>query len=409
MRRILFVDDDSRVLEGLQRMLRPQRNQWEMSFAQGGDAALAILETMPFDVIVSDMRMPVMDGATLLAKVRERYPHMVRIVLSGHTELETALRAVPVAHQFLAKPCDQATLRVAVERACHLKALLSDESICRTVGAMGELPSVPRVYEALTRALGDPDAALGDIAKIVEQDVAISAKILQIVNSAFFGLAQPMTNIKSAVSYLGVNTLKNLVLAVEVFRAFKPNGLLKGFSLDALQDHAQLTANIVGRLPVPKHLAEVAVVSGMFHDVGKLILACKLPERFATLLGAARTARRPLHEIETEQGGATHAEIGAYLLGLWGLPYAIVETVANHHCPTRLPQQGFDAVASVYVANCLAHEQEARLGVRTENEGPSIDVEYLRNIDVADQLPDWREMAAECAISTERTGNRSPV
>lgn len=397
MRRILFVDDDPRVLEGLKRMLRPQRNQWEMAFAQGGEAALAILETLPFDVIISDMRMPVMDGATLLSQVRERHPQMVRIVLSGHTELETALRAVPVAHQFLAKPCDPGQLRVAVERACHLKALLTEESICSVVGAMGELPSVPHVYDALTRALANPDAALGDIAKIVEQDVAISAKILQIVNSAFFGLAQPITNIKSAVSYLGMNTLKNLVLAVEVFRAFKPDGRLKDFSLEALQSHAQFTASIVGRLPVPKHLADIAVVSEMFHDVGKLILACKLPDRFATLLEAARTARRSLHEMETEQGGPTHAEIGAYLLGLWGLPYAIVETVANHHCPTRLPLQGFDAVASVYVADCLAHEREAQLTATGQNGHPPIDMEYLGVLGVADQLPGWREATAELA------------
>ena len=104
-------------------MLRPQRHEWEMAFAPGGEAALALMEASPFDVIVSDMRMPGMDGATLLCRVREHYPQMVRIVLSGHTELSTALRVVPVAHQFLAKPCDAEMLRVAVERACHLKAL----------------------------------------------------------------------------------------------------------------------------------------------------------------------------------------------------------------------------------------------------------------------------------------------
>ena len=141
MRRVLFVDDEPRILEGLRRMLRVQRQEWEMAFAPGGEAALALMEAAPFDVIVSDMRMPEMDGATLLTKVRDRFPQVVRIVLSGHTELSTTLRVVPVAHQFLAKPCDAGTLRVAIERACHLKGLLSDDSIRRTVGALRDLPS----------------------------------------------------------------------------------------------------------------------------------------------------------------------------------------------------------------------------------------------------------------------------
>jgi len=395
MRRILFVDDDSAVLEGLQRTLRSQQHQWEMAFAPGGEAALTLLEASPFDVIVSDMCMPGMDGATLLTQVRELYPHLVRIVVSGQTELETVLRAVPVAHQSLAKPCDVNMLRVAVERACHLKTLLSDDSICRTVGAMGELPSLPRVYEALTRALANPDVLLGDIAKIVEQDVAISAKILQLVNSAFFGLAQPITTIRSAVSYLGINTLKNLVLSVEVFRAFQPDKRLSGFSLEALQSHAQFTARIASRLPVPKHLADVAVLAGLLHDVGKLILAWKLPERLAQVLAGTRAEQRPMFRAEEELGGPTHAEIGAYLLGLWGLPYAIVEAVALHHAPTRVPHQSFDAVAAVYVANFLVHEQEAHSSTNSAEPQPVIESEYLEELGVADELPFWRAMAAE--------------
>ena len=324
-------------------MLRPQRHEWEMAFAPGGEAALALMEASPFDVIVSDMRMPGMDGATLLCHVREHYPQMVRIVLSGHTELSTALRVVPVAHQFLAKPCDAEMLRVAVERACHLKALLSDDSIRRTVTALGDLPSLPRTYEALTQALADPDASLQKVAKIIEQDVGVSAKVLQLVNSAFFGIAHSMTNIQSAVSYLGINTLKNLVLSVEIFRAFKPQRELPGFSLEELQHHAQLTAHIAARLPVPKHLADIAVVAGMLHDVGKLILAWKLSEHFEKMLAEALGAHCPVYKVEEREDGFSHAEIGAYLLGLWGLPYSVVEAVALHHGPNRVPHQNFDA------------------------------------------------------------------
>ena len=395
MRRVLFVDDEPRILEGLRRMLRPQRREWDMAFAPGGEAALALMEASPFDVIVSDMRMPGIDGAALLSRVRDQYPQVVRIVLSGHTELASALRAVPVAHQFLAKPCDAEMLRVAVERACHLKALLSDDSIRRTVGALGDLPSLPRTYQALTTALTDPDTPVQKIARIVEQDVGISAKVLQLSNSAFFGVAHAITSIQGAVSYLGISTLKSLVLSVEIFRVFKTSTPLPGFSLENLQHHARLTASIAARLPVPKHLADVALAGGMLHDVGKLILAWKLPERFKKLLAEATGERRPLHKVEELEYGFSHAEIGAYLLGLWGLPYAVVEAVALHHGPNRVPHQDFDAVSAVYVANLLARELEATSPEAPPEDSAETHEQDLIALGIQQRMVDWRAMAAE--------------
>ena len=191
----------------------------------------------------------------------------------------------------------------------------------------------------LTQALTDPDTSLQKIARIVEQDVGISAKILQLVNSAFFGIAHSITNIEHAVIYLGINTLRSLVLSLEIFRVFEPKTPLPGFSLERLQHHARLAAHIAARLPVPKHLADITMVAGMLHDVGKLILAWKFPERFKKLLAEAAEEHCPLYKVEEREYGFSHAEIGAYLLGLWGLPYILVEAVALHHGPNRVPHR----------------------------------------------------------------------
>ena len=393
MRRVLFVDDDPKSLEGLQRMLRAQRHEWEMAFASSGHTALALLEASSFDVVVADMRMPGMDGAALLARVREAYPQVVRIILSDHSELSTVLRVVPIAHQFLVKPCNADMLRVAIERACHLKAVLHDDSIRRMVGELGEIPSLPRIYHALTLALADPDTPIQRIACIVESDVGISAKTLQLVNSAFFGMPRSITNIQSAVSYLGISTLKSLVLSVEVFRAFAPKVPLKGFSLEDLQRHSRLTAYIAARLPVPKHMVDIVMVAGMLHDVGKLIVAWKLPERFKKLLVQVEAEQCPLHQVEERQYGFSHAEIGAYLLGLWGLPYAVVEAIALHHAPDRVPHQSFDAASAVYIANLLAQEIDSSSPMPWEN-GLETHPEYLVSLGVQKDIPDWRVMAA---------------
>jgi HD-like signal output (HDOD) protein len=390
---VLFVDDEVRILEGLRRMLRPMRNEFEMAFAPGPQAALDLMAGAPFDVIVTDMRMPGMDGAALLEQVREHYPEVIRIVLSGYTEMATALRVVPIAHQFLAKPCDAHMLRLAIERACHLQALLSDLSIRSLVGGLGDLPALPRIYDALNRALADPDSSLIKISGIVEQDIGISAKVLQLANSAFFGSSRPVASIQNAVGYMGLNALKCLVFSVEIFRVFRPKAEVPGFSMDAMQRHAQLTAQIAARLPVPKHFADVAFVSSMLHDVGKLIQAWKLPTNFAESLRASADEHLPLYKVEERAHGFSHAEMGAYLLGIWGLPYPVVETVALHHAPTRVPHQQFDAVAAVYVANLLAHRVDPA-DDQPESEGNQPERD-LADLGVLENIPAWQEMVKD--------------
>ena len=288
-------------------------------------------------------------------------------------------------------------LRVAIERACHLKALLHDDSIRRTVGALGELPALPRTYHALTLALADSNISLQKIALIVEVDVGITAKILQLVNSAFFGMARSITNIQNAVNYLGISTLKSLVLSVEVFRVFAPKGPLQGFSLEDLQRHARLTAYIAARLPLPNHLVDIAMVAGMLHDVGKLIMAWKLPERFRKLLAEGAEQQCPLYKVEEREYGFSHAEIGAYLLGLWGLPYAVVEAVALHHAPDRVPHQNFDAASAVYIANLLAQELDSSSPLPGEN-GLQSNPEYLVSLGVQKDIPNWRAIAAKVPL-----------
>jgi len=395
MKRILFVDDDPGILDGLRRMLRPMRKEWEMEFAPGGQAALDLMASSPFDVLVSDMRMPGMDGATLLESVRERYPEMIRIVLSGHASMDTAMRIVPIAHQSLAKPYDGDMLRLAIDRACRLQALLNEKSILRLVGSLGDLPAMPRTYTALIKSLGDPETSLRQIAGIVEQDVGVSAKILQLANSAFFGCSQPVSNIQNAVGYLGLNTLKCLVLSVEIFRVFEPRSKVPAFSMDALQRHAQLTAHIAARLPVPKKFAEIALAASMLHDVGKLIQAWKLPDRFADRLREAAEENLPLHRVEEREHGFSHAEMGAYLLGIWGLPYPVVETVALHHSPNRVPHEDFDAIAAVFAANLLAHRIEPGPGQSDCGGGFEPYEEDLKKLGILEKMPDWQEMVKD--------------
>jgi HD-like signal output (HDOD) protein len=393
MKRILFVDDERMVLDGLRALLRPQRAEWDMVFVDGGIAALGELARGPFDVIVTDMKMPGMDGAALLNEVQKRHPGVVRIVLSGHAEIEMTLRSVPVAHQFLIKPCDAKALKAVVDCACRLQTMVDDPAVRRYVGRLQHLPTLPTVYFDLMRALQDENVGMDELAAIVEGDPSLCAKVLQLVNSPFIGLGREVVSLRMAVSYIGMKMLKDLTLAAHVFSPRGGNRAVAG-QLEGLRRHSLLVGGLARRLAEgDRRLADDVFTAGLLHDIGKLVLVSECLDAYSSIMTAAATTRRPASEIELEVLGVTHAQIGGYLIGIWGLPYSIVEAVAAHHLPGALPMgPGLDASAIVYIANALVNEQDERLGVGDML--VPIDVSYLQSMGVLDRLPAWREMAA---------------
>lgn len=398
MKSVLFVDDEPRVLDALQRTLRPQRKLWDMTFVASGDEALTQFENKRFDVIVTDMRMPGMDGAALLQQVRERYPGAIRIVLSGDFEMTAALRAVPVAHRFLAKPCDPEKLKEAIDRACAIALILPDASIRRIAGAVGRLPAMPKTTAALLAAIERPEVSLDEVSHIIEQDVAITAKILQLVNSAFFSQVREVTSIPMAISFIGLDALRQIAVSASVFRTFHPTLPVSGFSFTGFERHSRLAARIAGLLPAPPAVKAAGLVSAILHDAGKLVLASRMPRDFERANRIALERKAPLSEVEDELIGASHAEIGAYLLGLWGLPEKVVEAVWRHHTPVANGDGNgeLDETAVAHLADALANE--------VSGPGPycpptgRVRTDYLEAIGVLGKLEEWTALAREAAL-----------
>jgi len=388
MKRILFVDDEPRVLDGLRRMLRPLRREWHMSFAQSGREALEILAAEPCDVIVSDMRMPGMDGVALLGEVMRRHPGTVRIALSGHAEMEMLLESVRAAHQYLAKPCDTQTLKTTVERACALRELLTGGDLTAMIGRLDSLPSLPALYMEIMQELGTQEASINRVGQIIEQDLGMTAKILQVVNSAFFGLRRHVTCPSQAASLLGLDVIRSLVLTTQVFSQF--DNLGAALELEALWSHSiqvgTLAKAIAAAQGVDGKSRDHSLMAGMLHDVGKLVLADQHPGRYASVVVVA--GREGLEDWQAEQDefGCTHMEIGAYLLGLWGLPNPIVEAVAFHHRPHTSAGLGFTPLSAVHVANVLLRHGGVAPG---DGEATPLDRDYLERLGVQEQVPVW--------------------
>jgi HD-like signal output (HDOD) protein/CheY-like chemotaxis protein len=393
MKRILFVDDESKVLDGIRRMLYHDRNRWEMEFAVGAEAALKKCEERSFDVVVSDMRMPGMDGAAFLGKICDLYPSAARIILSGYSDVEVSARAVSVAHRFLNKPCTAAELQSTLERVCTLQDIMCSAEIRNIVSAVGELPSLSTTFTSLTRAVQDPDISMAKVAEIIEQDMAMSAKVLQLVNSAFFGLARRVTNLRDAVSYLGIETIRNLALASETFRVFTPDSRIPQSICEEMQSNAHRTAAIASILPVDPKLRDMTVVAALLHDIGRLVLASRMPDTFRAVLVRARERKCDCFVAEEELLGTSHAEIGAYLLGLWGIPNPVIEVIAHHHHPTRIPHSGFDSLTAVYVADLLADEIRDHPQDATGSELDETDRACLETLGISDRFVEFRELA----------------
>jgi len=400
--RILFVDDEPNVLEGLRNRLHRQRKKWDMYFASSGAAALELLATQPMDVIVTDMRMPGMDGAALLAAVKNAYPAMVRIVLSGHAELATALRAVPVAHQFLSKPCEAGVIEATVDRACNLHALVTDPIIERVVGGVDHLPPAPRIYARLVAALAREDVTAAEVASLVREDIALGAKILQVANSSFFRLSRKISSIEEAVTYLGFGTVKHLVLATEAF-GNRGKTTVGASVLDALQRHGMVTGVLASAMVTDRASRDEAFVAGLLHDVGELLLLTEAPDRAAAARQEAVQGGIPLHEAEQRLWGVSHAEVGGYLLALWGLPYPIVEAVANHHAPSRAAPPGRDVLSAVHVADALASEVALSRGAGAIAP-PAVDPRYADALGLEGGLEGWRARAERLAGGASLSG-----
>jgi putative nucleotidyltransferase with HDIG domain len=396
IKRILFVDDEPSLLDGLRRMLRPQRGQWDMQFVNSADEALLALEQHPVDIVVSDMRMPGMDGAQLLERVRDRFPGVVRIILSGYCDMPSTLRAVPVAHQFLQKPCGPGSLLQAVERACGVSATVRDDTVRRVVGAVGELPCLPGTSAALVRALDDPDVPVSAVGHIVERDVAIAAKVMQLANSAFFGRSQEITAVGHAVTYLGSEVLRQLVITAEVFRAFRSAKEIPGYTFKGVQGHSQMVAAIAALLPVPPKEKPVAAVAALLHDIGKLIMAARMPTACEEIAAVVVKEGITLDEAEDRVINTGHAEIGSYLLALWGLPIPIVNAVASHRklAPGGESPAAFGVAEAVYFANRLALELQSPPADGVLPELPADALDYLKRAGLEGQLPSWRELAS---------------
>ena len=391
---ILFVDDEPLILSGLQRTLRPLRGEWDMVFVESGALALEHMAQHPFDVIISDMLMPRMNGAELLKEVLRCYPATVRMVLSGHAHQDLISQCVGVAHQFISKPCDPEELRTLVKHACHLTAGLVDGEAKQVIGSIDRLPSAPEVFLELQEALAHPAVDTRRLGAIIQRDPGMSAMVLKLVNSSFFGMRKSVQDPQEAVAYLGVDIVRSLVPSKDILEQATPPPE-QALNVSRVWRHSQAVATAaqsIARLEgLPQAQQREAFTAGMLHDLGVLILTTHFPDRYDQVATLVCAEQLPLTAAEERVFGVSHAAVGAHLLGLWGLPARLLEIVSLHHQPQAFEREGMGTAMAVHVADVLCGAAEGQRFFGT----PRLDETRLRRQGLLGRLEVWQAVCRE--------------
>ncbi len=419
MKKILFVDNDLVTTKKLKKILNTMCPEWQIEVSVSGKEALDIMSKSHFDVVVSDLSLQGMDWFELMETVSKCHPEAVRII---HSELSD-LRTTMVAHQFLKKPCSAETVKNTIVRTYKLQNLLRKKTLRKIVAGINNLPSLPRLYNLIVEEMQSPEGSLKHVGYLISQDVSMSAKILQLVNSAFFALPQRITDPQQASVFVGIETLKSLVLSIHVFSSLSKDAESYGFSPVKMWRHCLRTGRLAGDIArsekADRIVVEEAMIAGMLHDIGKLIILLEMPKQYIEVMNLVDATGCSSVDAEYSIIDTSHAELGAYLLGLWGLPGNVVESVAFHHKPSKLiermfimspettnddsgkakPKYGnskqqsiekystdFSVLTAVHVANALTMQGKCSADT---TDFPYIDMSYLKKLELTYKLHDW--------------------
>ncbi len=387
--KILFVDDSSAVLDMLKKMVTGMNNDWKVQYAMGGTDAVALLDLERFDVVVTDLQMPDINGVKLLKYIQKRFPEIIRIVFSASLTKELVMEVASFTHRFILKPCGIEKLSQTIENTLFIHNDLDNKKIQKVLIKTSSIPSLPKVYNELMDRIDDEMFSLRDAATLISSDIGMSANILKQIN--LLGYGDEITSVNQAVILLGLNSIKAIALSAHIFSKMEPVDI-PHFSFEELVRHSMLTAHFAKEITLletnDEKMAETAFVAGVLHDLGTIILVLNFPGKYAEVLERVHTSNRPITEVERNLIGVTHGEIAGYLLALWGFRESVTSAVAFHEEPHIRNMEMFSPLSALYVSSYLACQYE---GVHPCERNMLENSEYIKDLNCVDRIDVWKE------------------
>ncbi|WP_319778852.1 response regulator [Maridesulfovibrio sp.] len=391
---ILFIDRDTAQLEALDKSMASMKKRWQVYYASTKEEIMDLLRTRPFDIIAMDFKIDGFKDDELLEEIKNRQPGSIRFIISESINSENCLKFVKYAHQFITKPYTESELLGKIKKGLRLKHVFLNERAAKGIASIEELPTMPDLFVQLERELSKDDVMISNIGKLIGEDMSMTAGLLKLVNSPFFGLYSRVTNPEQAVTLLGLDNLKGLVLGIHLFNLRESKKI--DFSIEKLGRHCQYTA-LMARAIIKaeggsNELAEHTFLAGFLHDIGKLVLSTSYTEEYSTILSIVQETDITVQEAEKDILGFTHAEVGAYLLAIWGFDEDVIEAIYCHHKPQRLGSIDLSPAVAVHVANSFDHE----LRVSNNDYTPHLlSADWLEQNNFSAKLPEWLQICAE--------------
>jgi HD-like signal output (HDOD) protein/CheY-like chemotaxis protein len=398
---ILYLEEDPRqVTELIQALDQAEgKSDWDVAHAKTPDDARAIAKKQPIDVALLSATMSEMDPVAIAEELTQIHRKITIFILAPDAETGGGLAYASGRFQWLAKPCPPETLIPAIERMAMLVSWLTNNTTIDLVAGLHSLPTIPSNYQGVIRAIHSPNSSIQDIADAVGKDMGITSRVLQVANSAYYGYSKKITSPMEASMLLGIDTLKSLVRYTHVLNNF-PQTPATNAIFDAVWRHSAGVAAVARKIVLlqtnDEALGDEAFTAALLHDIGKVVLASLKPDDYKLVIRQAAETKTPIHMVERIKLQTTHAETGAYLLSLWGIPFSILEAVAWHHYPRESKDKKFSALTAVHVANVAEHQRQQTDGQRTI---PTLDEIYLTEVGVWKEAQEWVKLRPDRAAS----------
>lgn len=358
---ILFVDDDQSILNSMERLLFDVEEDWDFQFAASGKEALELFYETPFDVVVSDMRMPEMNGAELLREIKDKYPKTIRFILSGYSDMKLILETVQTAEQFLAKPIEPDVLISTIKGAIMSNSIIANEELIEKVSRFEVLPAVPKIYSRLCGIMESPDVTIDEISEVIETDVIVTAKILKLVNSAFFGLRRTIEKVSDAITYLGFDVVKALVLSTELFNGeefeARNKRIIEKINLESFE-RAKVASEFVVLTGGNDKKKKETYLIGLLCDVGKIVFVENEYDKYEDVMAKSKKEGITCCEAEKDIFGISHCELSAYLLSKWGFSSAVISNILLHHEMDNIEKEELSSAGNILISNMLLQEKK---------------------------------------------------
>jgi HD-like signal output (HDOD) protein len=406
--RLLYLENDAKVVAELIQALG-SRSEWEVAHAENVQEARQIARKQPIDVALLSATIPETDPIAIAEELTQQHRKVTIFILAPDAETGGGLAYASGRFQWLEKPCPTATLISAVERMASLVSWLTNNTTIELVSGLHSLPTIPSNYQGVIRAIHSPHSSVQDIAEALGKDMGITSRVLQVANSAYYGYSQKITSPMEASMLLGIDTLKSLVRYTHVLNNF-PQTPTTNAIFDQVWRHSSGVAAIARKIALlhtqDETLGDEAFTAALLHDIGKVVLTSIKPAEFKEVMLQASVTKSPIHLIERVKLKTTHAETGAYLLSLWGIPFSILEAVAWHHYPSECKEKKFSALTCVHVANVAEH---SRRGGEDDKGLPALDEAYLAQLGVLKEAQEWVKLRPDKASPTATVAQRPYV